>query len=172
MSILSNRKFVPALLALAIGAAIPLFAQTTQPTDAPAAAPALHFAKQPDVIALMDLKKIEPNLSDADLAKYETDLVGRTKDFVTDLKLTDKEKEAHMKESVIAFYRALRGWHFLHDAEYNKVKNDFQEPSPSRSSRPRKRSSPSTKPSSTTSRHFSLQKMSGRSKIGCATTGR
>jgi hypothetical protein len=136
MSNMSCRMVVPALVAIAVGAAIPVIGQTTAPAGAPATsteaatatatAGAVHFAKQPAVVELCNLKKLEPKLTDAELTKYESDLVGRTKDFVSDLKLTDKEKEEHMKESVIAFYRAVRGWHDIHDAEYNKIKKDFK----------------------------------------------
>ncbi len=63
-------------------------------------------------------------MSDDEATKYTATLDKRGQDVLDDLKLTDTTKAQHVKDDVIAQYRALRAWHDTYDDDLKALNKD------------------------------------------------
>jgi hypothetical protein len=71
-----------------------------------------------------DPKPLEPKVTDDEWAKYTETLSTRGDEALKDLNLSDPAKAAHVKQSVMLYYRFLRGWHDKHDARLKELNKD------------------------------------------------
>ena len=76
------------------------------------------------VFKAYDLKSAEPGVSAEEWGKYDATLGGRADEVLKDLALSDAGKAAHVKQSVVDYYKFLRAWHDRHDAKMDQLSKD------------------------------------------------